>query len=248
MSSHPGVNMQTIWQDLRYGARMLMKKPGFTLIAILTLALGIGANTAIFSLVNTALLRPLPVERPEQLVSLDDGSLNLPVISYPNYRDLRDRNQSFIGMLAYRFTPISLSNIGVNERLWGFLATGNYFEMLGVQLSLGRFFTPDDDRGPGAHPVAALTYDCWQKRFAGDPQVIGKSVLVNGRNFTIIGAAPRGFYGSEIGYRPEIWFPIMMQAQIEAGQNDLEARDNSNFFVQGRMKSGVTTQQAEEEI
>src|SRR5262245_65782021 len=114
--------MQTLFQDLRYGARMLLKKRVFTLIAVITLSLGIGANTAIFSLVNTALLRPLPVERPEQLVSLDNGSLNLPVISYPNYRDLRDRNKSFSGMLAYRFTPISLSNNGVNERLWGYLA------------------------------------------------------------------------------------------------------------------------------
>ena len=240
--------MGSLPQDLRYGARMLLKKPGFTLIAILTLALGIGANTAIFSLVNTALLRPLPVERPEQLVSLNNVALNLPVISYPNYRDLRDRNKLFSGMLAYRFTPISLSNNGVNERLWVYLATGNYFEMLGVKPSLGRFFTPDDDKAPGAHPVAVLTYVCWQKRFAGDPQVIGKSVLVNGRDFTIIGVAPLGFYGSEIGYRPEMWFPIMMQAQIEAGQNDLEARDNSNFFAQGRMKSGVTMRQAEEEI
>jgi predicted permease len=240
--------MQTLWPDLRYGARMLLKKPWFTLIAVLTLALGIGANTAVFSLVNTALLRPLPVERPEQLVSLDNVSLNLPVSSYPNYRDLRDRNKLFSGMLAYRITSISLSNNGVNERLWGYMATGNYFEMLGVKPLLGRFFTPDDDKAPGAHPVAVLTYDCWQKRFAGDPQVIGKSVLVNGRNFTTIGVAPQGFYGSEISYRPEIWFPIMMQAQIEAGKNDLEARDNTNFFVQGRMKSGVTMQQAEEEI
>src|SRR5215510_5989107 len=237
--------MQTLFQDLRYGTRMLWKRPGFTLIAVITLALGIGANTAIFSLVNTALLRPLPIEQPKQVVSLNlvfsQGEQTFPVLSYPNYRDFRDRNKVFSGMLAYRFTPLSLSNNGVNERVWGYLATGNYFEMLGVKPAVGRFFTPDDDRTLGAHPVAVLTYDCWQKRFAGDPQVIGKSVLVNGRNFTIIGVAPRGFYGSEIGYRPEIWFPIMMQAQIEAGQNDLEARDNSNFFVQGRMKSGVTT-------
>ncbi len=240
--------MQTILQDLRYGVRMLFKRPGFTLIAVLTLALGIGANTAIFSLVNTALLRPLPVERPEQLVSINNVSLNLPVISYPDYRDFRDRNKLLSGVLAYRFTAISLSNNGVNERLWVYLATGNYFEMLGVKPALGRFFTPDDDKAPGAHPVAVLTYDCWQKRFAGDPQAIGKTVIVNGRNFTIIGVARQGFYGSEVGYRPEIWFPMMMQAQIEAGQYDLEARDNSNFFAQGRMKPGVTMRQAEEEV
>ncbi len=240
--------MNSLLQDLRYGARMLLKKPGFTLIAVITLALGIGANTAIFSLVNTALLRPLPVERSEQLVSLNNVSLNLPIISYPNYRDFRDRNNSFSGMLAYRFTTISLSNNGVNERLWVYLATGDYFEVLGVKPALGRFFTPDDDRSPGGHPVAVLTYDCWQKRFAGDPQVIGKTVIVNGRNFTIIGVAPQGFYGSEIGYRPEIWFPTMMQAQIDVGWYYLEARDFATFFAQGRLKPGVTARQAEAEI
>jgi hypothetical protein len=239
--------MQTLWQDLRYGARMLSKKPGFTLIAVITLALGIGANTAIFSLVNTALLRPLPVERPEQLVSINNVALKLPVISYPNYRDFRDRNNSFSGMLAYRYTPIGLSHNGVNERVWGYLATGAYFEVLGVKPALGRFFTPDDDSAPGAHPIAVITYDCWQKRFAGDAQVIGKTVIVNGRNFTIIGVAPQGFYGSEIAYRPEIWFPAMMQEQIE-GWSALETRGNSSFFAQGRLKPGVTMSQSEAEL
>jgi predicted permease len=239
--------MQTLWQDLRYGARTLLKKPGFTLIAIITLALGIGANTAIFSLVNTALLRPMPVERPEQLVSLNNFSLNLPVISFPNYRDFRDRNNSFSGMMAYRYTPFGLSNNGVNERVWGYLATGDYFEVLGVKPALGRLFTPEDDKAPGAHPVAVLTYDSWQKRFAGDPQVIGKTVIVNGGAFTIIGVAPQGFYGSEIIYRPEIWFPTMMQEQVE-GWTALETRGASSFFAQGRLKPGVTMSQGEAEL
>ncbi len=239
--------MQIIWQDLRYGARMLVKKPGFTLVAVITLALGIGANTAIFSLVNTALLRPLPVEKPGQLVSLNNVSLNLPVISFPNYRDFRDRNKLLGGMLAYRYTTLGLSNNGVNERVWGYLATGNYFEVLGVKPALGRFFTPDDDRDPGGHPIAVLTYDCWQKRFAGDPQAIGKTVIVNGRNFTIIGVAPQGFYGTEIIYRPEIWFPTMMQEQID-GWSSLEGRDQPTFFTQGRLKPGVTMSQAEAEL
>ncbi|HEX6533517.1 MAG TPA: ABC transporter permease, partial [Gemmatimonadaceae bacterium] len=192
--------MDTLRADVRYALRAMARQPAFAIVAVLTLALGIGANTAIFSLINTALLRPLPVERPEQLVSLNNVSLNLPAISYPNYRDFRDRNNSFSGMMVYRYTPFALSVNGVNERVWGYLVTGNYFEVLGVKPALGRFFTPDDDRSPGAHPIAALAYDCWQKRFAGDPQVIGKNVIVNGRNFTIIGVAPQGFYGSEIGY------------------------------------------------
>jgi predicted permease len=240
--------MQTLWQDLRYGARMLRKNPGFTLIAVLTLALGIGANTAIFSFVNMALLRPLPVERPEQLVSLNDVALNLPAISYPNYRDFRDRNNSFSGMLAYRYTVLGLSVNGVNEGVWGYLATGNYFELLGVKPVLGRFFTPDDDKSPGAHPVAVIAYDCWQKRFAGDPQVVGKTVIVNGGAFTIIGVAPQGFYGTEIIYRPDIWFPAMMQAQIDAGWSALETRKDAAFFAQGRLKPGVTMSQAEAEL
>jgi predicted permease len=239
--------MQSFWQDLRYGARMLLKKPGFTLIAVITLALGIGANTAIFSLVNKALLRPLPIERPEQLVSLNNVELNLPVVSYPNYRDFRDRNNSFSGMLAYRYTPLGLSHNGVNERVWGYLATGAYFDVLGVKPALGRFFTPDDDKSPGAHPVAVITYDCWEKRFAGDPQVIGNTVIINGRNFTIIGVAPQGFYGTEIIYRPEIWFPSMMQAQVE-NWSALETRGQSAFFAQGRLKPGVTMSQADAEL
>jgi predicted permease len=226
---------------------MLLKKPGFTLIAVITLALGIGANTAIFSLVNTALLRPLPVERPEQLVSLNNVSLNLPVISFPNYRDIRDRNNVFSGMVAYRYTPLGLSVNGVNERVWGYLATGDSFDVLGVKPALGRFFTPEDDKAPGAHPVAVITYDCWQKRFAGDPKVIGKTVIINGRNFTIIGVAPQGFYGTEIIYRPEIWIPTMMQEQVE-GWTALETRGNSTFFAQGRLKPGVTMSQAEAEL
>jgi macrolide transport system ATP-binding/permease protein len=244
--------METLWQDLRVSVRRLQKTPGFTLIAVLSLALGIGANTAIFSLVNTVLLRPLPIEEPKQMVSLNSVSLNgqqnFPTLSYPNYRDLRDRNNVLSGLIAYRFSAVSLSNNGVNERLWGYLATGNYFEVLGVKPALGRLFTSNDDKAPGAHPVAIITYDCWQKRFAGDPQVVGKSVIVNGRSFTIIGVTPPGFYGSEIGYRTEVWFPMMMLTQIEPGNDYLENRDSYNLFIQGRLKPGVTLAQAEDAL
>lgn len=241
--------MDTLLQDLRVSLRRLRKTPGFTLIAVLSLALGIGANSAIFSLVNTALLRPLPVTEPERLVSLNSHSLNgennVPVFSIPNYRDLRDRNDVLSGLFAYRFAPVSLSNNGVNERLWGYLVTGNYFDVLGVQPALGRYFTQEDDKAKGAHPVTVITYDCWQRRFAGDPQTVGKSVIVNGRPFTIIGVAGQGFYGSEIGYRPEIWFPSMMLPQIEPGNDYLDDRDSYNFFVQGRLKPGVSFAQAQ---
>jgi putative ABC transport system permease protein len=241
--------MQRLIQDVRYGARMLLKRPGLTVIAVVTLALGIGANTAIFSLVNTALLRPMPVDRPEQLVSLNNASTTtgevFPTFSYPNYRDYRDRNEVLDGLLCYRFSPISLSNNGVNERMWAYLVSGNYFDVLGVKPALGRFFTQDDDRAKGAHPVTVLTYNCWQKRFGGSQDVIGRDVIVNGRSFSIIGVAQRGFQGSEISYVPEMWFTMMMLSEIEPGDNYLEDRDSNNLFVQGRLKNGVTSSQAE---
>lgn len=229
---------------------MLLKRPGLSSIAIITLALGIGANTAIFSLVNTVLLRPLPIDRPEQLVSLNSDSpgSNVPTLSYPNYRDFRDRNDVLAGLLCYRFSPISLSNNGVNERMWAYLVSGNYFDVLGVKPALGRFFTEQDDKAPGAHPVAVITYNCWQKRFAGATDVVGKNVIVNGRSFTIIGVAGQGFHGSEISYVPEMWFPMMMLGQIEPGNDYLEDRDSANLFVQGRLNPGVTTQQAETQL
>ncbi|MEK6410278.1 MAG: ABC transporter permease [Acidobacteriota bacterium] len=241
--------MQNLIQDLRYGSRMLLKRPGLSLIAIITLALGIGANTAIFSLVNTVLLRPLPIDRPERLVSVNsvspNGDNNVPTFSYPNYRDYRDRNEVFAGLLCYRFAPISVSNNGVNERMWSYLVSGNYFDVLGVKPALGRYFTQEDDKAPGAHPVAVITYNCWKKRFGGAPDAVGKTVIVNGRSFSIIGVAGQGFYGSEIGYVPEMWFPMMMLEQIEPGGKYLENRDSSNFFVQGRLNPGVTVSEGE---
>ena len=241
--------METLVQDLRVSLRRLRKAPGFTLIAVLSLALGIGANSAIFSLVNTALLRPLPIERPQELVALngaaEKGGGEFPTFSYLNYKDLRDRNNTLAGLILYRMAPVSLSHDGVNERVWSYLASGNYFDVLGVRAAIGRVLTPDDDRAKGAHPVAVITHDCWQQRFGGDPKIVGKSILVNGVSFAIIGVTAPGFLGSEIGYRTEMWFPAMMQEQIEPANDWLEDRDSYNSFVQGRLKPGVTMAQAE---
>src|SRR5215468_257155 len=241
--------IEDLMQDLRYGLRTLRKSPGFTAVAAISLALGIGANTAIFSLVNTVLLRPLPVENPERLVSLNSASEKgddaSPTFSYLNYRDLRDRNNALDGLIAYRMAPISLSHDGNNERAWGYLATGNYFDVLGVKPALGRLLKPEDDDAPGAHPVTVISYDCWQKRFAGDLNVVGRGVLVNARSFTIIGVAPRDFYGTEIGYVAEMWFPIMMLDQIIKWGNDLWDRSGQSYLAQGRLKYGVDIVQAE---
>lgn len=239
--------MQTLWQDLRYGVRMLVKQPIFTLIAVASLALGIGANTTIFSLVNTATLRPLPIAQPERIVALNNAAANktFPTFSYPNYKDFRDRNDVFSDLIAYRFSSLSLSYDGVNERLWGYLVSGNYFEALGVKAALGRVISPDDDRTPGAHPVAVLSYKYWQRRFGGAPGVIGQEVIVNGRAYTIIGVAAQGFFGTEVISAPELWFPMAMAAQIDGGSDWLDKRAVENIFAQGRRKPGVSVAQAQ---
>jgi putative ABC transport system permease protein len=241
--------IEELIKDLRYGLRTLRKSPGFTLVAVLSLALGIGANTAIFSLVNAVLLCPLPIENPERLVSLNYGSEKGgspgPIFSYLNYRDLRDRNNMLDGLISYRLAPVSLSHDGNNERAWGYLATGNYFEVLGVKPALGRLLTPEDDKAEGAHPVMVISYDCWQKRFAGDPKVVGRSVSVNARSFTIIGVAPPGFQGTEIVCLAEMWFPIMMLGDIVKWGQDLWDRGGQSYLVQGRLKDGINMAQAE---
>ncbi len=240
--------MQTLLQDLRYSLRRLRKSPGFAAIAILSLALGIGANTAIFSLVNTVLLRPLPVTQPDQLVSvyttMRNGAQDS-IFSYPNYKDVRDRNEVFAGLLSYRFSPMSLSHQGNNERIWGYQVSGNYFDVLGVQAMLGRTFLPEEDKTLGSHPVVVLSYGSWQKRFAADPNVVGKTTLINGHSFTIIGVMPKDFVGTEVAYQAEMFVPYMMAKVIEPNNYSLECRDCDNYFAAGRLKPGVTPAQAE---
>src|SRR5262247_4563875 len=208
--------MQTLIQDLRYGARTLLKKPGFTLIAIITLGLGIGANMVIFSFVNTVMLRPLPVSEPERIVEvtpLGKGA-SIGAFSYPLYKDFRDKNEVLDGLATYVFTPMSLSRNGVNERAWGYLVSGNYFDMLGVRAVRGRMFTQEEDRVPGANPVAVVSYGCWQRRFGGDPNLVGKTIKLNGHDFTIVGVAPAGFRGTVLVFEPDLYTPMMMAKQI----------------------------------
>ena len=242
--------MNTLWQDLRYGARMLLKNPGFTLIAALTLSLGIGANTAAFSLLNAFLFRPLPCASPERLVGYYIGKEEGNGLSYPYYRDVRDRNEVFSGFLAFRFATANLSGAagGRNEYLWGFLVSGNYFDTLGVHAAMGRVLTDADDRAPGAHPVVVLSHGCWQRRFGGDPGVVGKNVLLNGHGFTVIGVTPAGFFGTERLMAPEFFAPMMMQRQIEPGGNWLEDRGSGSLWAVGRLKPGVTVEQAQASV
>jgi DNA-binding MarR family transcriptional regulator len=240
--------MDRLRQDLVVSFRRLRKSPGFTAAAIVTLALGIGANATIFSVVNAIVLRPLAVHNPDELVFLNTRLSNkeeFPTQSYPNYRDYRDQNQSLAGLAAYRFVPISISRSGTNARLWGYEVTGNYFDMLGVQPAAGRLLHADDDVKFGAHPVAVLGYGCWQKRFGGDPGIVGNPVKLNGLEYVVVGVTPPDFFGTELIYTPDIYLPIAMQRQIEPGFEWIEERSAGNIFVVGRLKPGVTTAQAE---
>src|SRR5664279_1663203 len=174
--------MQTLFQDLRFGLRQLLKRPGFTLLAIISMALGIGANTSIFSLVDTVVFRPLPVRNATELQELYGTIQNGTVYtlqSYLNYKDYRDRNQVFTGLIAYRIVVASLSHNGNNERIWGTVVSSNYFDVLGVPPALGRGFLPEEDQTPGSHPVVVLSHGCWQKRFAADPSIVGRTVSLN---------------------------------------------------------------------
>ena len=239
--------MNNLLQDIRYGFRMLRRKPLFTVIAVLTLALGIGANSAIFTLVNTVLLRPLPVEAPGELVSLSVMGKNdsLQAFSYPNYKDFRDRNEVLSGLFATRISPMSLSRNGNNQRIWGYVVSGNYFDILGVSAVQGRTFLPEEDRTPLSHPVAVVSYDSWKTRFGSDPTLVGQQIIINDHKFEIIGIAPEGFNGTELVYTPEVWVPMMMQEWIEPGNPWLESRRTQNIFATGRLKPGVTSEQAE---
>jgi predicted permease len=226
---------------------MLRKSPGFTLVAVFSLALGIGANTLIFSVLNGLFLRPLPINNPQRVYFLQrDG--RFATQSFPDYRDLRERNRSFTGVAAYRIAPVSIENAGAAIRAWGYLATGNYFDVLGVRPALGRLFHAADDVKAGANPAVVLSYDYWQTRFSGDVSVLGSMIRINRLPYTIIGVAPPGFRGTELFYMPDLWVPMMMQAQIEPGNPWLEARDTYNAWVCGRLRPGVTTQQAQADL
>ena len=241
-------NMQTLWQNLRYGARMLLKQPGFTLVVALTLSLGVGANGVIFSLVNALLLRPLPVERPEELAAVytsDFSSGDFGATSYPDYVDFRDRNRVFTELVAHLPPqPLSLNIDGTNERMFGEVVSGNYFSALGLKPSLGRGFLPEEDRTPGESAVAVISHKLWQTRFGGDPATVGRSVKINGHPFTIVGVAPEKYAGLLRGFAVDWWIPAMMIGQAVPGSDYLTERGDRGFLVMGRLKPGATLQQA----
>ena len=240
--------MDSLWQDLRYAIRVLRKNPGFTLVATLILALGIGANTTIFSMLKGVILRPLPgVPHADQIVDVlmySRGGEPWPV-SYPDYKDMRDRNTVFTSLSAETLQTMNFTMNRKPERVEGELVTGNMFEMLGVKAERGRLLTADDDRAPGASPVVALSYAFWKSRFGGDPDIAGKTMRIGQQSFTIVGVAPRGYQGGVVGVAAQLFVPITMQAQLMNGEISLESRDTHWLFVQGRLKPGVTMAQAQ---
>jgi predicted permease len=233
--------------NLIFAFRRLRSSPGFTAASIVTLALGIGANTTIFSLVNAIVFRPFGVERQSELASLNirTSKAQFPTLSYPDYKDYRDRNTVLSGLAMYRPIPMSMSRSGAkNARLWGYEVSGNYFDMLGVQPIRGRVLHPEDDVKRGGHPLAVISYSCWQARFGGDPEIAGKQVKIGGLDYTIVGVTPRPFIGTELIYTPEIFVPLAMAEQIEQFKW-LDDRGNENALVVGRLKPGVSLMSAE---
>ena len=243
--------MTLLWQDVRYSLRMIAKAPGYAATAILTLAVGIGANTTIFSWINSTLLNPIPgLSNPQEVVAL---SLSRPSESpfpftYPDMVAMRDGQQSFSGLVASGAAPMSLTGNGKPERVWGTVASANYFDVLGVRPTLGRGFLPSEDERPGGAPVAVISYRFWQTHFGANPDVLGQAIEINKHSYTIVGVAPAVFQGSQTGLRSEIWIPIMMVQQLMP-QGDL-IHDHHYFwmFAMGRLKPGVSPQQAQEEM
>ena len=234
---------ETLLGDIRFGFRMLRKSPGFTAAAVITLALAIGANAVVFSVLNGLVLRPLNVPRGQRLFTIERGKDSSPQQSYPDYLDLRERNRSFDGMTAYTIAPVGLNTGGKATTAWVYEAAGNYFDMLGVQPSLGRFFHESDEHGPNSSPYVVLNYRYWRSRFQSDPGVVGRMVEVNKHPYTVLGVAPEGFRGTELFFLPDFWVPMVNQEQVE-GWSMLKNRGGRGSYILGQLKAGVLPAQA----
>jgi predicted permease len=244
----------TIGHDIRYAVRQLRRSPGFTAAAVVSLALGLGANTAIFSLLDQVLLRSLPVSEPDELVRIRwNGprygvTISGDTLSYPAYRDIRDQNQVFSGVLCRFRVPLSVGYQRQTERVAGELVSGNYFEVLRVGAALGRTLTPEDDRVPGGHPLAMISHAYWVSRFSADPNILGRTLVVDGLPLTIVGVGAQGFDGIELGYSPGLWIPVAMKAQMTQGwfSEAVTLENRRTYWVQvfARLKPGISPEAA----
>lgn len=232
--------LDTLTQDIRFGGRLMRKHAWFSLTAAGSLALSIGALTMAFSIVNAFVFKPLPIADERSVYFMDHWS-------YPDFRDLRER-LDVDALIGYRIAMMSVGVTPDTSILWGYIVTGNYFGSLGITPAAGRFFTPAEDRAPGAAPLAVLSFDSWERRFGGRASVIGETIAINGRSFTVLGVAPKGFHGTEVFFRPELWVPMSMQGEIEVGNNWLHTRSTRNVMTLARLKPGAARTQVEAQM
>ncbi|HKO04401.1 MAG TPA: ABC transporter permease [Candidatus Acidoferrales bacterium] len=241
--------LESLLQDVRYALRMLRKNPGFTAVSVLTLALGIGANAAIFSLMDAVLLSRLPVKHPEELVLITSWDAKARVnssFSYPMYQNLRDRNSVFAGVIARGGGQFNLNYRGVSERVRGELVSGNYYEVLGVRPWVGQLFTQQDDITPSGHPIVVLSYGFWQRRFGGDPGVVGQTILLNEHPMTVIGVSPPEFYGTGLDAPQDVRVPLMMTPVFKpVPENRMQSRRHQWLDLMARRKPGVSLAEAQ---
>ncbi|HET9407102.1 MAG TPA: ABC transporter permease [Candidatus Sulfotelmatobacter sp.] len=249
--------LDALCRDLRFSVRSLCKRPGFTIVVVLSLALGIGANTAIFSLVDGIIFRPLPVPNPNGLVTVDIAASRLTRFgssSYLDWADLSARSKSFQALstrqdMSAGMNPAGAVREGKPQVVWGQLVSGNFFSMLGVQPALGRAFLPEEDQTPGKYPVMIISYSLWKRTFGGNPEIIGKQVELSGHSFTIIGVTPKSFTGVDLWSRPDVYLPMMMTPAVAPeGSDTLTHRTYRGCTLLGRLKPGVTIAQAQAEM
>ena len=243
--------MGTLLQDLKYGARMLWKNPGFSAVAVLTLALGIGANSTIFSWINATLLNPLPgAARTNELYTLTSGGTTESphIFSYLDYRDLRSRTKTMSGILASSLWPMDLTGTGKPERIWGALVSENYFDVLEARPILGRGFLPEEGMKAEGAPVAVIGYRLWKMKYGGDPKILGREISINRHPYTIVGVMGPEFKGNQTGLRSEIWLPLVMVNDVSEYSKLLDARDSNWLILMGRLAPGAKPQQAQREL
>ena len=240
--------MDILVSDLRYAVKMLWKNKGVTVLAVISLAIGIGANSTIFSIVNSLLLRPRPLANPEQIVELYSGDTEQPyqTSSYPSYLDFRERNEVFSGLAAYGIRQYKLGGPNQVEQIWGEVVSGNYFDVLGVPAYRGRTFVTEEDEVPNRNPVAVISHDLWQRRFNSDPSLVGQTITLNNQTLTVVGVAPPQFTGMMRGLSCQIWVPAMIAPALEPTRGDglVTSRGNKWLTLVGRLKPGTTIDQA----
>lgn len=245
--------MENLLQDLKYAARILIRQPVFTAVSVLSLALGIGANTAIFSLVDALLWRTLPVENPQELVGLytrDEKNPGFAPLSHLNWKDYRETSQSFSGVIGYDWVQLSMQ-VGKEPILGvGQLVSGNYFDVLGIKAARGRTFLPDEDAQPGGHPVTVISHRFWTENLESDPNAVGRVLRINGSGYTILGVTPESFTGTDLGLQPQLWIPMAMNQQIRPGKafNWYDTRRGLFLNAVGRLKPEVSRAQAQAEL